>query len=98
MHATDLFDLKYQLLIKKREKAGLNDFEDQESFIQYLSGMQDVYSNIEECNLGKKRKNVIVFDEAIRGRKPDISLAFITKSKDVRLNTTHFFIMKISNR
>ena len=96
MHATDLFDLKYQLLIKKREKAGL--FEDQESFIQYLSGMQDVYSNIEECNLGKKRENVIVFDEAIRGRKPDISLAFITKSKDVRLNTTHFFIMKISNR
>ena len=39
----------------------------------------------------------------IRGRKLNISLAFITQSyfkvpKDVRLNTTHFFITKISNK
>ena len=39
----------------------------------------------------------------IRGRKLNISLAFITKSyfkvpKDVRLNSTHFFIMKIPNK
>ena len=39
----------------------------------------------------------------IRGRKLNISLVFITKSyfkvpKDVRLNTTHFFITKIPNK
>ena len=39
----------------------------------------------------------------IRGRKLDISLTFITQSyfkvpKDVRLNTTHFSIMKIPNK
>ena len=39
----------------------------------------------------------------IRGRKLNISLVFITQSyfkvpKDVRLNTTHFFIMKIPNK
>ena len=39
----------------------------------------------------------------IRGRKLDISVVFITQSylrvpKDVRLNSTHFFIMKISNK
>ena len=39
----------------------------------------------------------------IRGRKLNISLVFITQSyfkvpKDVRLNTTHFFIAKISNK
>ena len=38
----------------------------------------------------------------IRGRKLNISLVFITKlyfkvPKDVRLNATHFFIMKIPN-
>ena len=38
----------------------------------------------------------------IRGKKLNISLAFITQScfkvaKDVRLNSTHFFIMKIPN-
>ena len=39
----------------------------------------------------------------IRGRKLDIFLVFITQSyfkapKDVRLNTMHFFIMKIPNK
>ena len=38
-----------------------------------------------------------------RGRKLNISLVFITQSyfkvpKDVRLNTSHFFIAKIPNR
>ena len=38
-----------------------------------------------------------------RGRKLNISLVFITQSyfrvpKDVRLNTSHFFIMKIRNK
>ena len=39
----------------------------------------------------------------IRGRKLNISIVFITQSyfkvpKDVRLNSTHFFIMKIPNK
>ena len=38
-----------------------------------------------------------------RGRKVNISTVFITQSlfkvpKDVKLNTTHFFIMKIPNK
>ena len=44
--------------------------------------------------------NSIVAKLLIRGRKLNISLVFITQSyfkvpKDVRLNTTHFFITKI---
>ena len=39
----------------------------------------------------------------IRGRKLNISIAFITQTyfkvpKDVRLNSTHFFIIKIPNK
>ena len=50
-----------------------------------------------------KNLNSIVTELFIRGRKPNISLVFITQSyfkvpKDVRLNTTHFFIMKIPNK
>ena len=49
-----------------------------------------------------KKLNSIVTELFIRGRKSNISLVFITQSyikvpKDVRLNTTHFFITKISN-
>ena len=47
--------------------------------------------------------NLIVTELFIRGRKLNISIAFITQSyfkvpKDVRLNPTHFFIMKIPNK
>ena len=51
----------------------------------------------------KNRKlNLIVTELFIRGRKINISLVFITQlyfkfPKDVRLNTTHFFISKILN-
>ena len=46
-----------------------------------------------------KKLNLIVTELFIRGRKLNISIAFITQSyfkvpKDVRLNTTHFFIAK----
>ena len=45
----------------------------------------------------------IVTELFIRGRKLNISIAFITQSyfkvpKDVRLDSTHFFIMKIPNK
>ena len=47
-----------------------------------------------------KKLDSIVTELFIRGRKLIISLVFITQSyfkvpKDVRLNTTHFFITKI---
>ena len=87
--------------------------------IQY--DMYDVYKNIDEYNLDKENKILIVFDDMIadmihnkklnsivtklfiRERKLNIYLVFITKSyfkvpKDVRLNTSHFFISKIPNK
>ena len=50
-----------------------------------------------------KTLNSIVTELFIRGRKLDISLIFVTQSyfkvpKDVRLNTSHFFIAKIPNK
>ena len=50
-----------------------------------------------------KKLNSIVTELFIRGRKLNISLVFITQSyfkvpKDVRLNTSHFFISKIPNK
>ena len=89
--------------------------------MEYSNDMQDVYKNIEDYNLIKKRIVLIIFDDMIadmlnnnklnpivtelfiRGRQLNISIVFITQSyfkvpKDVRLNSTHFFIMKIPNK
>ena len=53
--------------------------------------------------INNKRLNPIVTELFIRGRKLNISIVFITQwyfkvSKEVRLNTTYFFIMKIPNK
>ena len=51
--------------INKREKVGLDYFNDPKAFMDYSNNMQDVYKNIEEYNPGKKRKVLIVFDDEI---------------------------------
>ena len=114
LHAKDPYEAKYQYLISKREKVGLDHFKDPKA-------LKDVYKNIENYNPGKKSKILIVFDDIIadmiqnkkldpvvnelfiRGRKLNISIVFITQSyfkvpKDVRLNSTHFFISRIPNK
>ena len=53
--------------------------------------------------LSNKKLNPIVTKLAIRGRKLNISPAFITQSyfvgpRNVRLNSTYYFIMKIPNK
>ena len=53
--------------------------------------------------INNKKLDSIVTELFIRGRKINISLVLITQSyfkvpKDVRLNSTHFFIMKIPNK
>ena len=121
LHAKDPYEAKYQYLINKREKVGLDHFDDPKAFIEYSNDMQDVHKNIDDYNPRKKRKVLIVFDDMIadminnkkldsivtelfiRGKKLNISIVFITESyfkvpKDVRLNSTHLFIMKISNK
>ena len=53
--------------------------------------------------INNKKLNSIVTELFIRGRKLNISLVFITQSyfrvpKNARLNSTHFFIMKIPDK
>ena len=53
--------------------------------------------------ISNNKLNPIVTELFIRGRKLNISIVFITQSyfkvpKDVRLNSAHFFIMKIPNK
>ena len=53
--------------------------------------------------INNKKLNSVVTELFIRGRKLNIALVFITQSyfkvpKDIRLNSIHFFIMKILNK
>ena len=62
-----------------------------------------VFDDLIADMINNKKLNPIVTELFIRGRKLDISIVFITQSyfkvpKDVSLNSTHFFIMKIPNK
>ena len=48
LHAKDPYEAKYQYLINKREKVGLDQLKDPKAFMEYLNDMQDVYKNIED--------------------------------------------------
>ena len=121
LYAKDPYEAKYQYLINKREGVGIDHFNNPKVFIEYSNDMHDAYKNIDEYNLDKGNKILIVFDYMIadmihnkklnsivtklfiRGRKSNIHLVFITQSyfkfpKDVRLNTSYFFIAKIPNK
>ena len=94
-------------------------FNDSKAFIEYSNNMADIYKNIDNPNkkrkiliivdemiadmLSNKKLHPIVMELFIRGRKLNISLAFVKQSyfavpKDIRLNSMHYFIMKIPNK
>ena len=105
-------------MIRNRENVGIKHLNDSKAFIECSNTMDDVYENIDPNKERKilivfdnmiadimtnKKFQSITKELFIRGRKPNISLVFITQSyfsvpKDVRLNSRHYLILKIKNR
>ena len=111
LYARDLNKPKYQFLIETHEDAGIRDLNDPSTFIEYSNTMDDVYKqkkkNVFDDMIAdimrNRRFQVIIKELLIRCRKLNISFVFIMQSyfsvpKDVRLNSTHYLIMKINNR
>ena len=99
LYAKDPYEVKYQYLIKKREKVGLNHYEvglnHHKAFIEYSNGIQEVYQNIEKCDLGKKRKVLTVFDIMIADLISDKKLNPVGTKLFIRgrkLNISDFYI------
>ena len=49
----------------KQESTELKHLNDLKAFIKYLNDMDDIYKNIEEFNLNKKRKKLIIFCDTL---------------------------------
>ena len=65
LYAKDPFEDKYQFLMKKRESIGLKHFNDPKTFIEYSNDIQDVYKIINDYNLDKENKILLIFDDMI---------------------------------
>ena len=65
LYARDLSEAKYQFLIENRENVGIEHYNDPNTFIECSDTMDDVYENIDDYNLTRKRKKLLFFDNMI---------------------------------
>ena len=65
LYAKDLSKPKYEYLIRNCENVGIEHLNDSKAFIECSNTMNDVYENIDNYNLNKRRKILIVFDDMI---------------------------------
>ena len=54
LHARDLNEPKYKIMIKKRKDAGIKHLNDPNAFIKCSNTMDDVYENIHDYNSSRK--------------------------------------------
>ena len=66
---------KHQLLIKKRDNAGIKHLTNSNEFIQFWNIMYKVYNNTVDCSSKWKRRILIIIDDTIADIK-------ITKSSN----------------
>ena len=83
LYTKDPYESKYQYFINICEKVGLKRFNDPKAFTEYSNDMCDVCKNIDEYNVDKDRKILIVFDDMI---------ADIIKNKKLNSIVTELFI------
>ena len=62
LYVKDLSKPKYQLLIEKRENAGIKHLNYPKAFIVCSNTMDDVHKNIDDYNPTRKRNILTVFD------------------------------------
>ena len=82
-------------MIKKRENAGIKNLNDPNAFIKYSNTLDDVYNSIDDYNLKRKRKVLIVFDDMIAHIMSDKKAQSVLKELFIRcrrLNTSLVFI------
>ena len=65
LYVKNPFKSKYHLLINEKEKVGIKKLKYPKVFIDYWQTVDDAHQNLENYNLRKKRRVLIVFDDMI---------------------------------
>ena len=99
MYVKDPHEVKYQFLINKRGSINSKHFNDPKTFIEYSNDMQDDYKNIDEYDIQKEHKVLIVFDDMIADMMNNKKLNSIVPElfiRDRKLNISLVFITQSS--
>ena len=75
LYVKDPFESKYQLLINRRQKIGIEILENPQVVIVYSQAIDDIYKNWEDYHLIKNRV-LIVFDDMIADMESNKKLSY----------------------
>ena len=96
LYTKDPYEGKYQYLINKREKVGMNHFNDPKAFIEYSNDMHDVHKNIDDYNPDRENKILIVFDDMIADMIHNKKLNLIVTDLFVRGRKLNIYLVFIT--
>ena len=89
------------MLITGRKKVGIKKLKNSKAFINCSQTIDDVYENLEDYNLTKKRRVLIVFDNMIADTESNKKLSPIVTElllRGKRLNISLFFYISLISR
>ena len=96
LYARDLNEPKYKILIKKREDAGIKHLNDPNAFTECSNTLDDIYENIHDYNLNRKRKILIIFDDMIADIMTNKGFQGIIKELFIRCRKLNISIVFIT--
>ena len=97
LYAKDIHEPKYEYLINKREQAGIKNLDDPKAFIEYSDDMNDALDDINNYNINRDNKVLIVFDGMIADIEYNKNFKRIIKELFYRvhkINVSIVFIMQ----
>ena len=65
LYVKDPLESKYQQLINRKQKVEIENLKNPKSFIDYSQTMNDFYENLEDHNLTKRTRVLVVLDDMI---------------------------------
>ena len=96
LYAKDLSEPKYELLINKREQAGIKNLNDPHAFIECSNDMDDVLDDINNYNKNRDKKLLIVFDDMIADIMSSKKFKAIIKELFIRCRKLNISIVFIT--
>ena len=95
LYAKDIHKPKYEYLINKREQAVIKNLNDPHAFIEYSYDMNDVLDDINNCNINRDKKVLIVFGDMITDIEYDKKFKRVIKElfyRALKINGSIVFI------
>ena len=96
LYAKDLSKSKYEYLINNRENAVIEHLNDSKAFIDCSNTINDVYENVDDYNLNRKRKVFIVFGDMIANIMTNKKFQSIIKELFIRCRKINISLIFMS--